>query len=379
MGSVIETLKDQTGKECFGSFRRCLDFERTSLVEYDHFTHQFMQAQGETERFSDSRCIRDLALDWQQRPSPVFRLFMDGSRRTYKIADMQIGTQVFPILAGQVGVAVCKRDAGKMMPCQCLLKTVMAFPDKMDADGKTDKQHNAFLADLLTKLNGSQTRIKLDRLLIYKTQADENYEDKGIARIQDCMIEAEKEMVQNLVAERLIDDRSWLIKDGSLEYSRIADKGDRFTFNRIRNNYTRVVGVSKSFNPELAKLKNGRSVAGMIAQLKPFERTPAAMYQTDRVEGKFAVWYLRLRDARKSYGPFDGIVKVEKILVSDEEQEYGLATSEVDNISAWLMNERNPVCYGKDTRWANHLYPVYLTETFLKSKYKSNLHFVNLF
>ena len=71
--------------------------------------------------------------------------------------------------------------------------------------------------------------------------------------------------------------------------------------------------------------------------------------------------------------------KVEKILVSESEQEYGLNTEEVDLISANLINERNPVCYGKDARWANHLYPVYLTETFIKSKYLSNEYFINLF
>ena len=186
-------------------------------------------------------------------------------------------------------------------------------------------------------------------------------------------------MVQTLVQAHEINDRTWLIKDGSLEYNRIFDRGDKFSFSRIRSNYKRVVGVSKSFNPELARLRSGHSAAGMIAKLKPFERTPAAMYQTERVDGKFAVWYVRLREARKIRGPFDGIVKVEKILVSDSEEEYGLASSEVDNISAWLMNERNPVCYGKDDRWANHLYPVYLTETFIKSKYLGTVHFINLF
>jgi hypothetical protein len=95
-----------------------------------------------------------------------------------------------------------------------------------------------------------------------------------------------------------------------------------------------VVGVSKSFNPELAKLTKGRSAAAIIANLNPFERTPAYLYKTDRVEGKFAVWYVRLRKSRQSQGPFDGIVKVEKILVIDHEVENGLDSSEVDNISA---------------------------------------------
>lgn len=378
MGSVMKAFEQETGRTCLDTYRRCLDHERASLIEYDEFSHEFMKEQGETERFSGSRDIRSISAAWKGR-EPSFCLFMDGSRRTYKIADLAIGTQVFPIIAGQVGVAVCKRSHRNLSPCQFMLHSVLAFPDKLDSEGKNAKQHHAFLVDLTKKLNTSQNRIHLNALLLYPTKANENFEDKGIARIHEYMIEREKEMVQKLVQEQIISDRAWLIKDGSLEYNRVSDKNDQFAFNRIRSNYRRVVGVSKSFNPELAKLKNGRSAAGLIVKLKPFERTPAAMYKTGCVEGVFAVWYLRLRTARKSRGPFDGIVKVEKILISDKENEYGLDTSEVDNTSAWLMNERNPVCYGKDDRWANHLYPVYLTESFIKSKYKSTSHFINLF
>lgn len=379
MHDLITCLEKETGRTCFDTFRRCLDHERASLIDYDDsLNRQFMKASGETVRYKGARDISEIAGSWQER-EPPFRLFMDGSRRTYKIADIPIGTQVFPIVAGQVGVGVCKREDRCLDACELTMHTVLAFPDKLDTEGKTEKQHRAFLSDLLGKLNSAQNRVKVDALLLYPTRANENFEDKGIARIHEHMVEQEKAMVQSLVQQRVINDRTWLIKDGSLEYSRLSDKDDRFAFSRIRSNYKRVVGVSKSFNPELAKLSNGRSAAGMIAKLKPGERTPAAMYQTDRVEGKFSVWYVRLRNARQSRGPFDGIVKVEKILVTERETEYGLEGSEVDNISAWLLNERNPVCYGKDDRWANHLYPVYLTETFIKSKYRSATHFINLF
>ena len=378
MGVVIPALERETGRKCFDTFRRCLDRERATLVEYDDLAREFMSEQGETIRYGGTRDISAIAKDWQER-EPVFRLFLDGSRRTYKIADIPIGTQVFPIVAGQVGVGVCKRENRRLSKCALSLYTVLAFPDKLDTEGKNSKQHRAFLANLTEKLNTAQRSVRLDALLLYPTQANENFEDKGVARIQEYMVEQEKAMVQSLVQQNYINDRSWLIKDGSLEYSRISDKDDPFTFSRIRSNYKRVVGVSKSFNPELAKLKNNRSAAGMIAKLRPYERTPASLYLTDRVEGKFAVWYVRLRESRQSRGPFDGIVKVEKILVTKHEEEHGLDSSEVDNISAWLVNERNPVCYGKDDRWANHLYPVYLTETFIKSKYRSTAHFVNLF
>ena len=57
----------------------------------------------------------------------------------------------------------------------------------------------------------------------------------------------------------------------------------------------------------------------------------------------------------------------------------GISTDEVDTITANIINERNPVCYGADNRWANHLYPVYVTESFVKSKYLGENLFLNLF
>ena len=46
-----------------------------------------------------------------------------------------------------------------------------------------------------------------------------------------------------------------------------------------------------------------------------------------------------------------------------------IKTDLIDLISANLIKEAYPVCFGNDTRWANHLYPVYLTEQFCKAHY----------
>lgn len=381
MGRVTQALTRITGRPCFETYRRCLDKERLSLLEYDYCDQEFMAQQGETIRYEGARDIASIAAGWAGH-DPAFKLFLDGSRRTYKIVDMPIGSQVFPIVAGQVGVGVCKRESRRVAPCELMFDIVLAVPDKINPDGGGSRQNAAYCAGLLAKLNQEQSRVQINDVVFYSSQLKdrENFEDKAVSRIHDYMITHEKAMVDQLVQKRILTDRSWLIKDGSLEYSKVADKDDKFSFNRIRNNFRRVVGVSKSFNPELAKLKSNKSAAGLIARLQENERTPAAMYKSDRLGfSAFAVWYVRLRKPRYGRGPFDGIVKVEKVLVTDHEKEFGLESSEVDNISAWLLNERNPVCYGKDNRWANHLYPVYLTETYVKSKYRGEQHFVNLF
>lgn len=93
----------------------------------------------------------------------------------------------------------------------------------------------------------------------------------------------------------------------------------------------------------------------------------------------FAVWFVRIRDTVHTLNAFDGILKIEKILINDKQIEQGLDSEEVDAITAHIINERLPVCYGADRRWANHLYPVYVTESFIKSKYLGENMFLNLF
>jgi hypothetical protein len=215
----------------------------------------------------------------------------------------------------------------------------------------------------------------------YSTKKDEfeKIENKGIAVIQDLMIEREIDMVSKMVANRKISQDNYLMKDGSLEYKVDHIKNEREK-RKFQSNFRYVVGVSKSFNPENCKDKNGKNNSNMIAELPLFHRTPVSMYSSPRLDGmKYAVWYLRVRDKKYTVNTFDGILKVEKILVTDEQIKAGLDTEEVDLISANILNERNPVCYGADSRWANHLYPVYVTECYAKSKYLSNTMFMNLF
>ena len=267
---------------------------------------------------------------------------------------------IYPTIAGQIAVGICKRHQKRMIPEALIREIVISIPEIADANGK-----GGFFEGLTNKLNHSveisriqQSGWKFSTPLPYKVGADElKFEDRGIARIQDQMIKREKEMVKKLVKDGKLNQDNYLVKDGSLEYRlTINDKDDERSFKTFAQNYNWVLGISKSFNPE-ACFERGKSDPGYIANLPEYHRTPVAYFGSDKDPLAFAVWYIRIRANKMRRSPFDGILKIEKILVRDEELKYGMDTELVDRLSAHIINERNPTWYGADVRWANHLYP----------------------
>jgi hypothetical protein len=208
---------------------------------------------------------------------------------------------------------------------------------------------------------------------------DRKYEDRGTARIQDVMIKREQKMVKRLVKQGKLGQDNYLVKDGSLEYRLTnASRDDDRSFQTFKQNYGYVIGLSKTFNPE-ACFEKGKPDPGFIARIPLYHRTPVAYFGSDREPLSFAVWYVRLRRMSETRTPFDGILKVEKILVGDSEIRDGMETDTVDRLTALIINERNPTCYGADVRWANHIYPVYLTEKFVKAQYLSASSLLHIF
>ena len=289
---------------------------------------------------------------------------------------------IYPTIAGQVGVGICKRQNKRVSSEDLTREIVISIPNIADANGK-----GGFFEALSNKLNESSelSRIKqcgwkFTTPIPYDVKADERkFEDRGTARIQDAMIEREKEMVKKLVRRGKLNQDNYLVKDGSLEYRLTKNDGDDDkSFQTFKQNYNWVIGLSKSFNPESC-FDKGKPNPGYIADLPLYHRTPVAYFGSEKDPLAFAVWYVRIRSKDRTRTPFDGILKVEKILVRDEELKDGIDTDTVDRLSALVINERNPTCYGADTRWANHIYPIYLTERFVKSQYLSAESFLHLF
>ena len=385
---ILDFIANETNGKCYQSFRYCSDDEiLMPTLDYEEKGGEFSlvkNSYGETDTsLKTTKCIKETAKKIIN-DNPLFHFFLDGSRRTYKVDDMEINKNVYPIIAGQIGVACCQRQSpDKFKNAEFERKLVLSLPKAANPNAGDAKLFFNSLTSKVNKLSTLEKRgVQFDKILSYDSKKQDDgtkYEHLGIATIQDEMIETEKKIVASLYDKGLINPDKYLIKDGSLQYTPMG-KGDFKELIKYKNHYKCVVGISKSPNFTLCQDKDGKSNADKIAEMPLFHRTPVYKYRNERVgEVCFAIWYLRIRAKKYSASPFSGILKIEKILITDDEIENGLESQEVDLITASIVNERNPVCYGKDDRWANHLYPIYLTETFIKSKYLSDINFLNIF
>lgn len=382
MNGILQILAKETDGEEYNSYKYCFEFVDVPKVNYEDKKDIHIKKKGETDKsLTKSKSIKELAIKISKDRNPLFKFFLDGSRRTYKVSDIDYGKSLYPVIAGQIGVAICQRnDKHSFTKLKFENPLVISLPKIANANSQKD---DLFFNNLISKVNGSIEKsrgVSFNKILPYDSSIlkdSDKYEDRGIAKIQDEMVQREQKVVLDLVKDGKLNSESFLIKDGSLEYP--TGGNDYKELSMIKSNYDCVVGVSKMFNPESLS-KDIKDISSIIAHLKPYHRTPAFMYETDRIANvKFAIWYLRIREDKYTSGPFDGVLKIEKILVREEQEENGLDSDEIDIISANIINERNPVCYGKDSRWAKHLYPVYLTESYIKSQYLSDNHFINLF
>lgn len=396
MGAIINYIQEVgEGKYlCFNTKKLCLDITEGDTIAYNYDDKTIANVTKSVLAESDTRRVKIVSLSYlfnqKITPPPIFKYFMDGSRHTYKIDDIAIGKKIFPIIAGQIIVGCCERKDRDSFKCWDIKsKIVMAMPDDYDDDDGGDNFCRSFCNNVNSKVIEQFPRlqglgIKIDKLLLYRTNIDphdksrDNYKHRGIACIQNEMTDEEQLLVEKLCKKGKLHNDAWLIKDGSLEYNPSFSNLNTTQWDNLRSNYQHVVGVSKLFDPELLPDYEGNRLSQTIATLKPYERTKVYRYESEHKGGKsyYAVWYVRLRKSDFRETHFSDVVKCEMVLMDEDAK---LDSDLVDMISANLIREAHPVCYGADSRWANHLYPVYLTETFCKSRYIDSSIILNLF
>lgn len=383
---IMNILAEVTGGKSYKAHKYVLDYADRPSVDYGD-SEIIWKRRAETTPHRTYVDLSGLSKNLASRDDQILSYFLDGSRRVFKVDDIaypQSGGRnvIYPVIAGQIGVGCCRRVDKRVIPEKFKREYVLSMPDIAEADRKP-----GFWPATAKKLSEckelKRLGIEFSTILPYRTSKsdDRKFEDRATACVQDRMIENEKKLVEELVREGKLNQNNYLVKDGSLEYRPTKeDKADKKRYQTFKNNYNWVIGASKNFNPEVCEDINGKPNPGFIAELPLYHRTPVAEYENPILgDIKFAIWYVRLRDKKQTRTPFDGILKIEKILVTEEENEYGIDSETVDLLTAYLINERNPVCYGSDLRWANHIYPIYLTESYVKSRYLSSESFLHLF
>lgn len=362
-------------------FRKCgVALYQNESLDLDHYYQEPYQDEGDEIRAGvepfetdKSKKQRKYDLTFEDRTFSNFAFFMDGSRRTYKIGDIVIdGKKIYPVVVAQIRAGCTERDSGKKLHSYQSIKqkNLLLLCDKVNDEDFQEIQLRIMRTKAAQEMNLAVVDYRFEPL---KHNVPVN---AAIAKENSLMHDMEINILSDMVKSEALDTDKMLVVDGPLQFLR-QDTGKTAFADMFYN----VIGVSKSFNPMLpasnkAK-RGGKQIGAQLINLEYGERTPVFLKENNR-NRRFGVWYLRIRPKRQMTNPLEGIIKIEKMALEDY-YDSGIPTDVVDTISLSLLNECSPTCYGRDTRRASHLYPVYLTETLIKSTFESDLVFINNF
>lgn len=365
MNKRIIKILQESGIDCLPNERFSLDvdmfpqngeepvFPNTALFEYPKLNR-------------GKRLIED-------HGASFFRYFLDGSQRSYRVIEASIKGHYLPFCAGQIGVAVLERgENGRFSTVKNLttVRNVLAVPNLISEDSADD-----IAEQINTELHEKHhfTIVRYD----YNTKEDKDPGDLGRAMIIDEMQRQELRTIREMIQWNVISDRAMLAKDGGLQYrhDKIKDLNlSKDDIVQLRN----VIGLAKMFKPSLTlgKGRKRESLGNLTKGLQWKERTTVIRPPNNK-ETTYGWWYLRLRPTNWMYSPLQGIVKIE-VFATGEEKDDGISQSRADTISSYVLAERNVTPYKADARWATHIYPIYLTETYLRSSFLSHTRFKSL-
>lgn len=387
MGIVLKYLEESSEGYATiydSQIRSIDDYEMDANNDYEDHT-SIEESIGKGDKYAEDSPLKkgfhQLRIDESKKKlnKSIFKYFLDGSRHVYKLGDIALNGSIYPIVAGQIVVGCCQRNNRSLSKYSCRRIIVLTVPDVYDADNIGANFFKKRMENINKKLETDEVShrfgFRIDSVVPYSTagtkeEGRNKYLHQAIAVVQNEMMDQERTMVENMCSDSVFSDKSFLIKDGTIEYRKdFTNRSDSDTSLEAASfgiTFRYVVGVSKLFNAELLNEIEPK-IGKMIAELQPFQRTNAYKYKH---EGKtYCVWYLRIRDTKNRSNSYADVVKVEFIMIGDEDV---AESARVDMISTHLINEAYPVCFGKDSRWANHIYPMFVTESYCKSQYMND-------
>ena len=142
MPKVMEIIEKETKGKSYHTYKYSYDSIGLPSIDYDDDPNKVMKWKdsGETDSPKGAVDLKHLADQLQQLgETPLLKYFLDGSRHVFKVDDIAYNKQVFPVVAGQIGVGCCRRENKRMQKERFYRELVLALPDKANADGWDDK------------------------------------------------------------------------------------------------------------------------------------------------------------------------------------------------------------------------------------------------
>ncbi|MDA3781112.1 MAG: hypothetical protein PF487_12945 [Bacteroidales bacterium] len=98
-------------QQIFDFFNEVFEPIDVPKIDYDDKTGIRVKKKGETDRsLTETKSVKDLINKISRHSKPLFRYFLDGSQRTFKVDGIECGKRLYPIIAEQIGVAICERE-----------------------------------------------------------------------------------------------------------------------------------------------------------------------------------------------------------------------------------------------------------------------------
>ena len=294
----------------------------------------------------------------------LFRFFIDGSMRTTSAGYVTDGEgRYLPIFIEQIAVAATCLEDGSIKVEDYESRNVFFLPDTFPEADRLNAQH------VVTEAARSSRYPLALEFECYSLEQGIAPLDSARKRMLSSMHDKEIALIEKLAATKASRDDLLMI-DGSLQFYHGLEQA------RAREAFRNVVGVAKSFdlNDRVGSSRNAKQVGTLVAGLRHQHRTPARKISVARTNRAIGAWYLRLRTQAHQAGLAvdDGVVKLELFPDDALGSDQGISTDRCDLISRNVLALRHPTTPSTDERWASHLYPIHLTERYIRTRFRDD-------
>lgn len=166
----MQTLAKETGGKSYKAHKYGLDNAEIPFIDYGE-DNMVWKKTFETYPHRSYVKLEDKCKKMISCGEPLLTYFLDGSRRVYKVDDIayKFGKRslIYPVIAGQIGVACCKRTNKIVKLEELKNEIVISLPGIANADGKP-----GFFEAIAKKLNNisefRHSNIKISSVIPYK-------------------------------------------------------------------------------------------------------------------------------------------------------------------------------------------------------------------